>query len=323
MKKIIIFLAIFINILYSFNVYSADDTILDNNIPTWVTSEWNGINFNIFEELDWEDDIKVWTNWEKSILELLHNIWKDLKTLIFLISWVYFFILVIKVLFASNTEEAVTNFKKWILWMSIWIIVMQISFYIVDVLYDREIWGNLAIDFSSYIIDPLIKVLETVSAFFFMFMAIFSFYTLITANGNEEKITTGRKTILYSIIGFVAIKLSSTVVGAVYWKSKCKESENVLNEILTPDWSACVPVNDISWIAKTVVDVINWMNGFVWIIIIILIIYSWVKIIFSNWDEEKISSAKKSIFYIFLWVLLLVMNYLILTFFIIPENTIN
>jgi flagellar basal body-associated protein FliL len=50
-----------------------------------------------------------------------------------------------------------------------------------------------------------------------------------------------------------------------------------------------------------------------------MIIYTWAQIIFSNWEDEKIKTAKKSILYIIIWIVILIMNYFILTFFFTPE----
>jgi flagellar basal body-associated protein FliL len=52
-----------------------------------------------------------------------------------------------------------------------------------------------------------------------------------------------------------------------------------------------------------------------------MIIYTGSQIIFSAWDEEKMKKAKSSILYILIWIFILTMNYLILTFFLVPELT--
>ena len=53
-----------------------------------------------------------------------------------------------------------------------------------------------------------------------------------------------------------------------------------------------------------------------------MIIYAGIQILLSRGDEEKIKKGKNAIIYIAIGLGLLVMNYLILTFFIIPESTI-
>jgi hypothetical protein len=50
--------------------------------------------------------------------------------------------------------------------------------------------------------------------------------------------------------------------------------------------------------------------------------YAWSLVLLSAWDEEKLKKAKSMILYVAIWVLLLAFNYLILTFFIVPEKVI-
>jgi hypothetical protein len=62
------------------------------------------------------------------------------------------------------------------------------------------------------------------------------------------------------------------------------------------------------------------MNSFVWIIVILMIIYAWFTVLTWAWDEEKLKRAKTSILYIAIWILILIINYLILTFFILAPG---
>ena len=61
------------------------------------------------------------------------------------------------------------------------------------------------------------------------------------------------------------------------------------------------------------------MNWFVWIAVILMIVYAWIQVLFSAWDEEKLWKAKSSIIYIVIWIAILIMNYFILTFLLRPE----
>jgi hypothetical protein len=55
----------------------------------------------------------------------------------------------------------------------------------------------------------------------------------------------------------------------------------------------------------------------------VLIVYTWAKILLSAWNEDTLKSSKSTLLYIAIWVWLLIMNYLILTFFLIPETPIG
>jgi multisubunit Na+/H+ antiporter MnhB subunit len=75
------------------------------------------------------------------------------------------------------------------------------------------------------------------------------------------------------------------------------------------------------WI-QLIIRVINWMNGFVAIIVLLMIIYAWAQILLSAWDEEKIKKWKQALIYIAIGLFVLAINFLILTFFLRPENII-
>lgn len=250
------------------------------NIEIWGPSWNNNVKNKLLDDLKSDEDIKVWNDWEKSILYFLFTAAKDLKTVFYIISGLYFLILVIKLLFSNNTEDEVWNFKKWVLWISLWILLMQISFYFVNILYAQDIWWNLANTFTSNVMNPLIKALETAASFFFMLIAIYAFYRIITADWDEEKVKTWKMSILYWLIGFVVIKVSKEIVSATYWKIDCND-QNVF-WIFQINGNKCNASNQLSWISETVVNIINWMNGFVWIIVIIMIIYVGVQVYFEQ-----------------------------------------
>lgn len=325
MKKILILLTIIISIflVWTIDTFAVQNIPNSNNVDIWQSSNSNWINNPFLNDLwnNWDWDISVWNQWERSIVRFLYNIAQDIKTIFYILSWVYFFIITIKLIAASNTEEEVTKFKKGIIWITVWIILMQIVFYFVEILYAREIWADLAWQFASNIIEPLIKVLETAASFFFLLIAIYSFYRIVTANWDEEKVKTWKMTIVYWLIGFIVIKLSKQIVYASYWRVNCNEHSFL--GIFSIGGNNCNTENQISWLNTIIIQIINWANWFVWILVILMIIYAWVQVLFSGWDEEKLSKAKKSIIYIIIWIAILVLNYFILTFLIRPEVSIT
>lgn len=318
MKKLII--TILIILCYSFNInntYSAETIPNSNNIEIWNNSWWNNLNNEYLENLWINWDINAWKDWEKSVFDLTITIAKDLKTVFYIIAWLYFLILVIKLIFSENTEEASSNFKKWVIWITIWIIVMQMSYYVINTLYAKDVWWTLANNLTKNLISPIIKILETAASFFFILIAIYAFYSIITANWDEEKVKNWKMSIFYWLIWFIVIKLSKEIVYASYWKVDC--NEYTLLWIIQINGNNCNAASEISWLSDIIIKVINWMNWFVWIAVILMIIYSWVQILFSAGDEEKLWSAKKSIIYIAIWISILILNYFILSFLIKPE----
>lgn len=309
---------IFLLSIFSFISVEAVEFIPSvDNIQIWAWSNSNQNNNKYLDDLLWEWDITVWTKWERSVIELLYTIAKDFKTIVYILSWLAFLIVAIKLLFSEKSEEDVSTFKKAIIWISLWIVVMQSAYSYVNVLYARDFWWALASSFTSNIIKPFIKVLETAVSFFFVLISIYAFYRIITSSWDEDKAKEGKMTIFYALIWFVVVKLSKEIIYAVYWQVDCEMWST--GGIFQYNWSKCIADNDLSWVTEIVVRVINWLNSFVWIIVLLMIIYAWLQVLLSSWDEEKLEKAKNIIKYIVFWLIILVVNFLILTFFIVPE----
>lgn len=325
-KKLILSMIILISFSNIF-VYAIDIPITLNsdtsntNLDIWNKKENNAI---VNEHLQFIKDgdnslFNITTWWEKWISQTLINIAKDLKNIFFIVAWLYFLIMVIKLIFDDNVEEEVWKFKKWVIWISVWIIMTQISYSFIETLYNQNVTEWLAKQFIDNIIYPLIKLIQTCASFFFIGIAIYAFFRMITANWNEEKVKTWRMSIFYSIVWFVIIKISKAIVETIYWKVDCNNMNLWFIEFSNTD---CVIRENLTWSVKILADVINWANSFIFIVILIFIMYTWFQVIFSIWNEEVLKKAKKSILYIILWLALLFINYLILTFFIIPESVI-
>ncbi len=248
------------------------------------------------------------------ISKLTADIANALRSVFFIIAIVYFFIIAIRLIFSSNTEEEIQNFKKWIIWISVWIVVVNIASVFVRNIYNPR-WVEISNinyiklswywnDLVSQIILPLVKVLELSTAFFFILIAIYSFYRLVSSNWNEESAKAWKMTILYAVIWFLVVKVAADLVFALYWNCKWN--------IARLFWATC----NLNQSTNIVASFINWLNSFVALTVIIMVIFTWAQVMFSNWDDEKLTKAKKSIIYIAIWIWILVFDYIILTFFL-------
>ncbi|PZM81811.1 hypothetical protein DLH72_05095 [Candidatus Gracilibacteria bacterium] len=251
--------------------------------------------------------------------EFTLNIANSLISIFFIIAIIYFFIIVIKLILSENSEEEAGNFKKGFIWISVGLIVMQLAKVFVNSMYNtqkveltRGTDGlvKFAGDLLNNIIKPLTELLETGAAFLFVLIAIFAFYKLITSNGDDSSAKSGKMMIFYAIIGFIIIKVSATLIKAVYGECKTGALGSIIRS------GSCNHTANISGVGAIITNIINWLNSFIGIGVIIMVIYVGMQIIFSKGDEEKLTNGKKSIIYIVIGVGILIMNYLILTFFL-------
>ncbi len=302
LAKILVFLSIFLVPSLSFAV---------DNLNVWDGNNWVNRSNKLDILQDSNNFFSVSTTWEKGIKNFLFNIARDIRLVMFIIVLVIWMIMVYKIIFSSNTEDEVKKFKKWFVWATIWLMVFQLPFAFYWVLFDKEVDGNLAMNLKTKLIVPFINLLMLLASFIFIVMAIYAFYRIITAWGDDSKAKLWKKTIFQAIIWFIVIKIADTLVKntLTVWCS-------------TWLWVSSNCTQEITKNAEIITDVINWVNSFVWIVVVLMILYAWFLVLTSWWDEEKYKKAKKIILYSWIWILILFASYLILTFFIVPESKI-
>lgn len=256
-----------------------------------------------------------WTQWAYNMsIKIAYS----LKNLFLILASIYLIILVFKVFFTSWSDEEIGKFKKWIVWTTVWIIVMQTAYAFTVALYDKNVTEWLAYEFWTKIIQPFIDLTLMFVSFAFLWVAIYSFYKIITAGWDEEWIKKWKQTIVQAIIWFVVIKFTTYIVESTYWKIECTSWWDN-GAFIQTTWKNCIQEAELEGNMEIVVQIINWSNSLLAIVITILIIYAWVNIMLSWWDEEKMKKAKQSIIYIAIWLVIISFSYLILSFFIIPE----
>lgn len=300
----------FASISWNIQQVNATTDVTIKNIWNWDdfrNDELNRLNEGV------NNQFQVWTSlWAKWIFYTLVNVAQSLKNLFFWLATIFFLIIAIKLLVSENTEEESWKFKKGIIWITAWLIIMQIAYLFVLTLYSKSIWAEVAISLVENMIKPFISLMEVSASIFFLAVAIFAFYRMITANWNEEEAKKAKMSILYAIMWFVLIKIAKVIVDWVYWK--LGTSTTYIGII--PIESSSIGSAEIYGLSTTILNIINWLNTFIWIITLLLIIYAWFNILLSAWNEEKIKKAKQSIIYIIIWLTLLVLNYIILSFFL-------
>lgn len=284
----------------------------------WVDRSNSNDHLNEIHDITRNDDFSASgvRNWDQWIYNIIVRIARDLKNFVFVISTIYFLIIVFKLLLSENTEEELWNFKKWIIWISIWIVVMQVAYGFVRTLAIYNgwvIWQPFGQEVYKNIINPLISVIEIWASFVFIAIAIYAFYKMVTSNWDDEKAKSWKMTIFYAILWFIIIKVSRRIVETVYWRINCANTSD--NSFFIFQNDKCIEPSNLSNFSNIILNIINWMNWFVWIITLIMVIYVWAQVFLSFWDEEKLKNGKKAIIYIIIWVLVLFTNYLILTFF--------
>ena len=135
---------------------------------------------------------------------------------------------ILKLLFSSSDEENVKKWRSNIIWTSVGIFVMQIAFSVWSTLILKNssdvIGSSFGWDFWVNIFAPIVNLLQMLAAFGFLFMAVWAFFMLVTAGGDDEKAKKAKNTILYAIVGFLLIRIPYSIVKAFYGRPGCENS---------------------------------------------------------------------------------------------------
>jgi hypothetical protein len=244
---------------------------------------------------------------EKGAKYLMITIARDLKNVVILLAIVYLFIMVIKLIFSNGSEEDVKKWRGGIISASLGIVVMQISYTLVATLFNKNVSGNTAFDFLEKIVYPFVRLLELLASFAFLAMAFYAFYLIITAGGADDKAKKGKQTILFAIAGFLLMKLPRTLVESIYGRAECESGLFGICKISSPDLSATVQI---------MTKLINYFNGFIGLITVILIIYAGFLVLTGAGNDEKLKKAKSIIKYAIMGIFLLVASYALFNFFV-------
>jgi hypothetical protein len=114
-------------ILYIILLFLIPVTFLVSNNYSFATS-----NLEVWWEI-WNEDknsrlnnffadkfITFWSYWDQWLTDVIVLGAKDLKNIFYIIAGLYFLIISLRLILSSNTEESVGNFKKWIIWITVW-----------------------------------------------------------------------------------------------------------------------------------------------------------------------------------------------------------
>lgn len=303
--------------LYAVNLWTVNGWQNVDNLRIWASDGAESDNASENTKLNnFDDDSFIWvSSWgERWLFNTLIRFARDIKNIFFVLATIYFLIICLKLIFSSNTEEELGNFKKWIIWITIGLIVMQIAFVFTQILFDQWVSASLGATLIQNLVLPFVELIQTLASIFFIAVAIFAFYRLVTANGNEEAVKSWKITILYALIGFLVVQIAQTIVEAFYGRINCASSGTIW-------WGTqCLNVSDVSQWVEIIIRIINFLNSFVAIVVLIMIIYAGAQILLSGGDEEKIKKWKQAIIYIAIGLFLLVINFLLITFFLRPDG---
>jgi len=244
----------------------------------------------------------------------------QIKNFFIIIAVIFLMIGVIRLLFSNAGEEDLAKWRNNIIWVSVGIFLMQIAFSIWKTLLITDdhssVGGVLSWEFWNQVIAPIVALMQFLAGFLFLGMMIYAFYMMVTGSGDEERVKKGRSMVIYAIIGFVLVQLPFTIVSLIYGGVPDCAAEN------STLWSYAVgPCNsattaDLKGLVGVIGQIFKWLNSFLTVLCVILVIYAGWLVLISGGDEEKLKKAKNIIIYIIIGFVLLIASHAIFRFIV-------
>lgn len=239
----------------------------------------------------------------------------NIKNFFIAIAVIFLIYAILRLLYSSNDEEDLQKWRNNILWTTIGIFLMQISWSTWNVLILTEkgqnIWWELGWRFWETVFGPIVGILQMLASMAFIFMAIWAFYLLITASDDTERSKKAKLTIFYAIVGFLLIRVPKAFVEAIYGKASCAWWGSMVGcTIRDPRLADAVGI---------VGKVINFINGFLAVFCVIMVIYAGFLVFISGGEEDKLKKAKRVVLYIVIWLALLLTSHTLFRFFILKD----
>lgn len=245
---------------------------------------------------------------------ILFSIFRSLAVILFIVAVVVAFIAAIRLFLSDASEE---NFQKWIytlVWSAAGLLLAAFAYGII-VAFERQTsvtWlttlnGDTVFNFVTSIIYPLINFLRYIAATCFFLAALYAFYRMIVSVWNEEGFQSGKSIFFGAALGFVIMLLAEPIVKVIYWWGNCDGRQSLFG-IST----SCVNrVFDLEWWLAIIIKWIVFLNGFIALVTLLMIMYAGALILINRGDEEKIGQAKRIIMYAIIGVFIILFSYVL------------
>ncbi len=253
------------------------------------------------------------------IRNVLIQIFKSLAIAVFILAVIIAFISVIRLLTSGNGEEDFSTWMMTLVWSVAGLFLISIAYTVIRQ-FETRVFSEQTINTQTVynavinIIYPLLNFLRYIAATCFFLTAIYAFYRIVTSAGNEEGFDEGKKIFIGSIIGFVIMMIAEPLVRIAYGGGKCGG-----NTIFGVPTNCTNRVFDASSVLGTIAKIIVFLNGFIALVVIIMIIYAGFLVLTGAGDEEKNDKAKKTISYALIGVIILIFSYVIYRFMILQS----
>lgn len=240
----------------------------------WVSGASNLPGFNSIFDASKYHTASIGPTDGYAIRNFLFTLFKDIAIILFVAAVILAFVATIKLLTSPNNEE---DFSQWMLtlvWSVGGLFIISIAYTVIqqfeqNVTSTQTISGQTVYYMVINIIYPILNFIRYMAGICFFLAAVFAFYRIVTSMGDEERATDGRKVFIGSVFGFIIMLIAEPIVRLVYGGGKCG-GESIFG--VSIDCSE--RVFDASGALGTIAKMIVFLNGFIAIITIVMLMYA-------------------------------------------------
>lgn len=228
---------------------------------------------------------------------------------------VFFALIALYKIMFSDDDNALGAISGLLTWWVVWIIIIMSAKFIGNIIYsdifsqgEIWVWAFSAIEMISkmydYILWPLFKV-----AFYIMMSVLFIIllirvFKFVTSDEDTIK-KQSQQIIISTVVGLFVMIWSKQLVEGVYGK------EDLIRN------SAAVTVTQVGWSflnnanIPIIYNIIQWIMGLSWFIILAIIIFQTYKMLVNPTDESNLKDIRKTLLYALIGMLVIGAGYLI------------
>ncbi len=243
---------------------------------------------------------------------ILINIFFVLAGFLFIVALIVAFFAAIRLFISSNSSEDFSKWSNTLIWSVAGLLLVSLSYGFIMIL-NRNVLANWAgftvrtvYNTTIDIIYPILNFLRYIAAICFFLVIVYAFYRIIFAGWDEEGFQSGKRTFIAATLGFIIMLLAEPIVRMSYGWDNCNGDKL----FWIPTW--CVDRTfDAGIFLDTSIKIIIFLNWFIALVTVIMIMYAGFLVLTGGWDEEKSEKAKKIILYAIIGVLIILFSYVI------------
>ncbi len=142
------------------------------------------------------------------------------------------------------------------------------------------------------VVLSVVKVIRNIIGAIAIAIIVFAGIQMMTSSGEESKLTEQKNTIMYVIVGLVAILLIERMIVLIYGTPGVERGFGTTGK----------------GISEEMYGLISYVKAIVGVIAIVMIMVSGVKTIAAQGEEEKLTNQRKSIIWVVLGLVIIIIN---------------